>query len=600
MATQWQTFPIEFRGGLISNMSALQQGTNAVGSATILQNFEPNKEGGYSKILGYEKFSSTAVPGSGNILGVKVASSNTVITARKNASNVTEYHYGVGAAWTSLGSMTALGGNIRHTEVNFDGTRKFIFVDGVNYPAVIEFPIDVGTPSNSFTEFTSSNSADLEGASNVILFKTTVFFAKNNLLYFSAPSDETDYSAANGAGSINVGEEITGLSVFREQLIVFTKNTIKRIVGSTISDFQMQPITERIGCVDGDTIQEVGGDIMYLADDGIRLLSATDRIGDFALDLPSDIIAKDVAAFIDAASSFASVTLKKKAQYRIFSFIESQQAEGAQGLLVTKFAAQGTSGLAWGKTKGIKANIIDADYTSTIETICFSNTTDYIYTMDIGNSFDGDNIEAIYESPFMPITDPQTRKTFYKNTLYLEPLGNTNITVGLKFDFDRIPEDGVVQPLPQTVTSGGSAVSFYGNPLYVFSRTETFTATAAQVDFVIQDAAYTVGTDIDKVTVTINGIETRAFSVNSVADGSNYDVTVTLDSGASLNDEVFIVLIPPSVTQVSYFGGELDKVYNLNVIGSGKTVALRISDNSTNPTFTLDTSLLEFRQNDRQ
>ena len=52
MATQWQTFPIEFRGGLISNLSPLQHGTNAVGSATILQNFEANKEGGYSKIRG--------------------------------------------------------------------------------------------------------------------------------------------------------------------------------------------------------------------------------------------------------------------------------------------------------------------------------------------------------------------------------------------------------------------------------------------------------------------------------------------------------------------------------------------------------------------
>ena len=40
MATQWQTFPIEFKGGLISNMSLLQQGTNAVGSAQTLTNFE--------------------------------------------------------------------------------------------------------------------------------------------------------------------------------------------------------------------------------------------------------------------------------------------------------------------------------------------------------------------------------------------------------------------------------------------------------------------------------------------------------------------------------------------------------------------------------
>ena len=37
MATQWQTYPIEFRGGLISNLSPLQQGINAVGSATLLQ-----------------------------------------------------------------------------------------------------------------------------------------------------------------------------------------------------------------------------------------------------------------------------------------------------------------------------------------------------------------------------------------------------------------------------------------------------------------------------------------------------------------------------------------------------------------------------------
>ncbi|MGL4349194.1 MAG: hypothetical protein ACRCT2_01205, partial [Plesiomonas shigelloides] len=72
MATQWQTFPVEFKGGLISNLSPLQQGMNAVGSATILQNFEPSKEGGYKKVLGYTKFSTSIVPGTGRVLGVKI------------------------------------------------------------------------------------------------------------------------------------------------------------------------------------------------------------------------------------------------------------------------------------------------------------------------------------------------------------------------------------------------------------------------------------------------------------------------------------------------------------------------------------------------
>ncbi len=56
MPTNWNTFPIEFQGGLISNMSQLQHGLNEIGSATTLQNFEPSRKGGYAKILGFSKF----------------------------------------------------------------------------------------------------------------------------------------------------------------------------------------------------------------------------------------------------------------------------------------------------------------------------------------------------------------------------------------------------------------------------------------------------------------------------------------------------------------------------------------------------------------
>jgi hypothetical protein len=68
----------------------------------------------------------------------------------------------------------------------------------------------------------------------------------------------------------------------------------------------------------------------------------------------------------------------------------------------------------------------------------------------------------------------------------------------------------------------------------------------------------------------------------------------------STGTAIFLFGGSSSVFGTSTFGGELDNVYNSNIIGSGKTVALRIEDNSTNPTFTLDTALLEFRQNDRQ
>ena len=515
MATQWQTFPIEFRGGLISNLSPLQHGTNAVGSATILQNFEANKEGGYSKIRGYAKYSSITVPGSGPILALKVISSGRVVAARKNGSNQTQYYYSTGSSWTSMAtSVGTNGGKARHILYNLEGDDKVIFVDGTNYPAIYN------TSGNATTFMTSSNSTDVLGAEHVAVFKNTAFYSKGNNIYFTAPFTVDDFSVANGAGSINVANDVTGLAVFRDQLIIFTTDSIKRLTGSSSADFTVSPITDRIGCINGDTIQEVGGDIMYLAPDGIRLLSATDRIGDFALDVASNQIQKDATIFLSQTSSFCSVLFKEKAQYRIFAYVQSEQDDAAKGLIATKFISQGAAGMAWSTTKGIKAFVADSRYTGTAETVAFANEDGYVYTMDTGSDFDGSAIEAIYESPFMPISDPQVRKTFYKMTLYAEPTGNMSLDLNLKYDFASASNTKVVQPATQQISGTGASVFLFGASNAVFN-----TAT---------------------------------------------------------------------------FGGELDKIYDTNVIGSGKTVALRLEDLSTNPTFTLDTALLEYSQEDRQ
>ena len=512
MATQWQTFPIEFRGGLISNLSPLQHGTNAVGSATVLQNFEPNKDGGYKKIGGYAKWDSNSITGVGPVLGVKVVNSGEVLAVRSDGTNSIVYHSS-GSGWTAKLTMTNNGGRVRFTELNFGAGTVVLMVDGYNYPAAFN---DATNTATSITGLT-----DIQGAEYVSVYKTTTFYAKGTNLYFTAPSTYDDFSAANGAGVINVGQEITGLAVFREQLIIFTRNSIKRIVGSTIADFQLAPITDRIGCISGDTIQEVGGDVMYVAPDGVRLLSATDRIGDFGLDIASDPISKDAYKFLQSTSDFCSVVLREKAQYRIFSYVASEQSRSSKGLLATKFISQGAAGMAWATTKGIKAYCADSKYTEAYdETTIFANDDGYVYELDTGSSFDGDVIEAIYESPYMPITDPQTRKTFYKMTLYADPNGSMTLDVNFKYDFDTSTNTGVIQPSTFTIQSSGTAVFLFGGTTSTFG-----TAT---------------------------------------------------------------------------FGGELDKVYNTNIIGSGKTVALRIEDSSTNPTFTLDTAIIEFRQNDRQ
>jgi hypothetical protein len=513
MATQRQTFPIEFKGGLISNLSPLQQGTNALGSATILHNFEVTKEGGYSKIKGYRKFSDTAVPGTGAMLALKVIGSGRKVVARKNASNATEYYVGTGTTWTSLSSSESmlLGGKVRHTSYNLNGDAKVAFVDGVNYPVIY---------NSSGDAFEVVSDSTVLGASSVAFFANAAFYAVGNQLVHAAPNTVDDLEPGNMAGSLTMRSEITGLAVFRDQLIIFGTDSIQRLTGTTQADFNVSVITERMGCLNGDTIQEIGGDIIYLAPDGVRLLSATDRIGDFGLDVASDAISKDASAFLDTSNSFCSVLMREKAQYRLFSYIESEQRETSKGLIATKYVSQGASGISWSTTFGIKAFVADSVYSGSSEAAAFANEDGFIYVIDSGSSFDGEIIDAIYESPYMPLTDPQVRKSFYKMVLYAEPTGNMAFDLSLKYDFGVKSNPGLIQPDPISISSTGTSIFLFG------------------------ESSATFGT--------------------------------------------------------ATFGGELDRVYDKHIIGSGKTVSIRIEDKTTNPTFTLDTALLEFSQEDRQ
>ena len=264
---------------------------------------------------------------------------------------------------------------------------------------------------------------------------------------------------AAGAGSINVGGVITGLVVFRNQLIIFTEKNIQQLLGNTIADFNLQPITRDIGCLEGDTIQEIGGDVMFLAPDGLRLLSATERIGDFGLAAISKVIQKNMTSFIASNTNFTSCVIREKSQYRILGFNTNITQENAQGILATQFAEQGGAGTGFAETRGIRAYVADSNYNEAVEVVLFANDDGYLYQMESGNSFDGNNIQTTFATPHLPIQDPRVRKTFYKLFLYTDPQGSVNFDASLKLDFDT---QGTIQPAPISFANTSGVVGFYG------------------------------------------------------------------------------------------------------------------------------------------
>tara|TARA_R100001591_G_scaffold118502_1_gene141712 strand:+ start:791 stop:2767 length:1977 start_codon:yes stop_codon:yes gene_type:complete len=655
----WQTYPVEFRGGLITNLSPLQQGTNAPGSARILRNFEPSVEGGYRRIEGFDKYDSNIIPPYGepvvhgasqsgttliigaihttpvagdtleiagvsgtytiasggvsydatnnratltlstslasspanaavvtfktttsNYVTIGVASWEDSAIVCKNADifksggsgftkiNVPDYGTPLVNAGSQTGSSLAIDGltsapqagdvfkvagidkvytvlsnatvssggatlsinpalasspadnavitflstsreganKTRFAKYNFNGTEKIALVDGLNEPAVYD--------NTTFTVLLDAPT-DVIGATFVAEVKNHLFFAKGSTVTFTAPYTDTDFSVANGGGNINVGGTVTALAVFRQQLIIFTETSIHQLTGNTVADFNLQPITTDIGCIDSDTVQEIGGDVMFLGPDGLRLVSGTDRIGDFGLAVVSKTIQDTMTRFISANTSFTSCVIREKSQYRILGFNNNITEENAQGILATQFAPQGGDNMAWAETRGIRANVADSNYNQNTEVVLFSHDDGYLYQMESGNSFDGANIKTTFATPHMPISDPRRRKTFYKLFLYTDPQGSVSFNVSLKLDFDSL---GTIQPAPLSILNTQGVVGFFG--------TGTFGSTK--------------------------------------------------------------------------FGTKLLKLFEAQVVGSGFTVSFQFDSDDTNPPYSIDALTVEYGLNDRR
>jgi len=460
---RWKSSSILCNGGLRLDLDAVSQGVQYPGSAVILQNYEPALEGGYKRILGFQNFDDIEVPGTGAVLGVKVALLG-VVACRLNTGSY-DLSFGVGAGWTKINSAPRAGvvGKMRGV-LSSVLSPAVILLDGANpalkWDGVTDTLINgTGAPADPKYGAIYKNRLVLAGYSS-----------DPQEISISEPSSDTGFNGASGAAAIPCYDVIVGLKTFREELYIYCVNSIWKLTGSTTADFAIVNITNSIGCVSGDTIMELGGDLIFLAPDGFRSTSATSRIGDVELGLLSKAIQPLIREQLSRAlepNSYSAILIRAKSQYRLFlnqNSIPKENQVGFLGKLNGRTNDLGALSYDWATILGIQPYCADSAYTNNREyCIIGSNSNGLVYQLEEGNSFAGENIKAIYRSPDLPFEEGVTiRKVYQKAEIATQVEGD--ITVDLNIYLDR-EATNIVQPPTIPLVQTGS-FSEYGTGIY--------------------------------------------------------------------------------------------------------------------------------------
>jgi hypothetical protein len=424
MADLSRTSPVAFncQGGLVLNRSTFMM---QPGEALELQNFEPDIEGGYRRINGFSKYVSAVVPqtSSSTEQVLMVATFGDLVVAARG-EKIFSATAG-GSSWTERDTGRTSAETYAFERYNFDGNDKLIVVDGANAPTFFNTSMSATDVSNS----------DVSGSKFVTAFKSHMFYAGKSstpqTLVFSQPFDEDAFGS--GAGSIKVDDTITGLKVFRDNLFIFCENRIFKLSGSSSSDFAISAVTRDIGCINGSTIQEFAGDLIFLGPDGLRTVAGTARIGDVELGTISSNVQSIFDDNLSSASEFQSVVIPDRTQYRIF-FTKAATAQNS-----TKGIACVLKGQAFefSELRGIKPSSTDSFVKGGDVIVLHGDYANgYVYRQEQGNTFDGTAILAKYRSPDMTFGDAGIRKHMQRVIVNFAPESTIDADLFIRYDYE--------------------------------------------------------------------------------------------------------------------------------------------------------------------
>ncbi len=453
-------FGVSCKGGLNTNLNQFEMLSNP-GLATKLENFEVDSDGGYRRINGFEPFggSDATRPNSTNaILGLFVYADGLIACSGTNI-----YFTLDGETWLQINRDSVAGGGDDYSTFTGRSTLartnqnqcNFAFYEGDTQYGELLITDEASATKPFYFKMTGTGAlsnrtyfAKEVTVSGTVYPITGVIHDKHyvvsgdsnnpNTIYYSGTNDIDDFTAT-GSGSIKLDDKVIGLKSFRDDLIIFCKNSIYKLVNiNDSSSIAVVPVTKNVGCLDNHSIQEIAGDLVFLSPDGVRTIAGTARIGDVELGTVSRQIVSITETIANGIDSYvvSSVVLRQKSQYRLFyttSGATSSQAKGVIGSITSQ-------GFQWSETRGIQATAITSGFNSNgVEKTYHGDDDGYVYIHDSGNIFyhegSSASMRATYETPNYDFGDFGTRKNINYLKISITPEGTAQPVLRVRYNY---------------------------------------------------------------------------------------------------------------------------------------------------------------------
>ena len=534
---QSQPYALSCEGGLDKSSSSFEL-LRKPGAATLLENFEVDIAGGYRRVNGYTALGgdSAANPSTDNdILGLHVYADGVIACSSTNI-----YFSLDGTSWLQINRASVAGGGDNYSTFTgrsaltrtSQGKAHFATYEGdTAYGEVIITDEGSGVKPFYFKMTGTGALSDRTYFAKEITVDGSVYpkfctihdkhlvvggsSTEPNGIHYSGTSDIDDFSST-GSGTIILDDQVVGLRSFREDLIIFCQNSIWKLSNiNNSSTIAVEPITKNIGCLDGKSIQEIGGDLVFLAPDGIRTLAGTVRIGDVELGTVSRAIQPVIKNIADNIGTYniSSIVIRDKSQYRLY-YGTSSTGGSSRGIIGTlKTNEQGFTQFQWSETVGIDASAAAASgfNSSGVEKHYHGDYDGRVFNHDTGDNFldsgsTASNIIAKYQTPDLDYGDLGTLKTLKYVKLSITPEGTVDTTLRIRYNFDDLNS-----PKPSDYSLSIPKPSLFGTAVFGATAAHKFGAASDPITRQVVEGSghsnyFRVFSDNQNSPYTVNGI----------------------------------------------------------------------------------------------